>query len=313
MRVFPSDVYISGVVLAKKHVWEWPQVKLMMQKMASAESGFFLDIGANLGSFSVPIAEFQLSRSSIRERGVISVDPRNKCTDTIVRSALENKGMASLVSVMTAAVVSDRTDYPNGVCTAYDTSKNETNIGGTQTGVGARKNANMDCTDYVPAITLDILMEKNPNMTKVFAVKLDCEGCEGAALYGGSKWLETNPPCHIMFEVTEKYLCDVGTPWKELKAYLVKKGYELTSNLEDFEQGGCDHLEIRQKNVWWAMRDLNACHARFSINNIKRTDAEKAAETKAAAEKKAPYSRFITKTREFFANALHNIKRITHD
>lgn len=51
MRVFPSDVYISGVVLAQKHVWEWPQVKLMMQKMASAESGFFSRHRGKFGIF----------------------------------------------------------------------------------------------------------------------------------------------------------------------------------------------------------------------------------------------------------------------
>ena len=62
-------------------------------------------------------------------------------------------------------------------------------------------------------MTLDALLDKDPKMTHVFAAKLDCEGCEGQALMGGADWLAKYPPCHLMFEMTEKYLCESGTPW----------------------------------------------------------------------------------------------------
>jgi FkbM family methyltransferase len=258
MWVMPKDEYVSGSVLETKHVWEWGDVRTVIQDMTDAPSGYFLDIGANIGSYAVPVAGWQQSMASPDGRGVISIDANQKCTDLLRRTAVLNH-MNSLVETVHAAVVQDMANYPDGVCTEMST---ETNVGGTQSAVGSRDLNH--CTERSPAVTLDSLMTTNAKMKNVKVMKIDCEGCEGAALYGGSQWLNAYPPCHIMFEVTEQYLCEVVTPWMELKDYLTEKGYELQTDVADFEQGGCTNLVLDQKNVWWTHSDLAACNARLS-------------------------------------------------
>merc|ERR1719331_1267494 len=87
--VMPADKHISGTVLSSHHPWEWLEVKHMIRKLEAMPPGsVFLDVGANLGSYAVPVAGWQ--RSLQRPGGVISVDARRECTALLARSAAAN-------------------------------------------------------------------------------------------------------------------------------------------------------------------------------------------------------------------------------
>jgi len=286
MYVMPSDHYISGSVLTKHRVWEWENVQHMIEKMHQAQSGFFLDIGANLGSFSVPMLAWQQQQQQLgpKGRGVIAIDARHECTDLLSRTAMANSAMETSVLEATAehatdsglrkmtdmlkpihgAMVQDLADFPNGVCTSgADNITTESNIGGTQTQVGHREFRN--CHEYAPALTLDSLLEQNADMQKVVAVKLDCEGCEGNALLGGKKFLTEHPPCFLMFELTEKYTCESGTPWPKLRKYLMDMNYVSKTDItHTHEQEECDKIpDHHQLNTWWEQKNLQTCLSKF--------------------------------------------------
>jgi FkbM family methyltransferase len=237
----------------------------------------FLDIGANLGSWTLPAA------MNVKGHGgkVISVEADPQTIGTLTESVGLNSLLGS-VDLVQKAVVRD-SNAKTSICLSQgDVSKVE-NIGGNQAALGSRNSTFTACDKEVKTMTLDDLYAANPDMKNVAAMKLDCEGCEGQAILGGHKFLTETPPCFIAMEITEGYLCDSDTPLEEIKTFLHDHGYDTSKIVGPHGGPTCkDYLSYEKQNnlppgsvqdfVMLGRRDASdatACMARFQDTSFK--------------------------------------------
>mmetsp|Transcript_22692 Transcript_22692/g.63318 ORF Transcript_22692/g.63318 Transcript_22692/m.63318 type:complete len:206 (+) Transcript_22692:480-1097(+) len=95
--------------------------------------------------------------------------------------------------------------------------------------LGASSAVNCENTSHVsaPVTTLDDIYAALPSeMRRVLVMKIDIEGWEGRALYGGVQFLSESPPCYLRIELMQKWLSLARTPLKQLLAYLADMGYD---------------------------------------------------------------------------------------
>lgn len=292
MKVFADDLYVSRVALCTGTVWEFTgslQVQGMLQRLAPTTKGSFLDVGANIGSWSLTVAAFmrdhlekkpahQLSLAGVQlseqgvTRNVIAVEANPRTASTLGESIAANQ-MQGRIKSYAKALVRDSSAVKS-IC-LFD-GKASGNVGGSR-GVDSRKAAtSKQCAGpnqvAVPTVNLDSIYQAEPSMQEVVAAKFDCEGCEGQAILGAQKFFMEKPPCTIAMEVTENYLCMQGTPLKEVKAFLTKAGYD-TGKLAVHGDGTCESYlawekrlgqgVVHQEFVVLEQRNMPACMARF--------------------------------------------------
>lgn len=264
MKVFAKDAYVSSTALCRHTSWEWPYLQDVLRKFPR-HGWNFLDIGANLGSFTLPVAT-QLAGTG----KVISVEAHPQTFDAL-RQSVSLNGFQKHVNLYHKAIVDDTTKTSE-VCMSIPDAADSLNAGG---------NAAWDKKICLPekrihTMSLDQLYERDPAMSNLIAAKLDCEGCEAMALMGASKFLTEHPPCFLVFEVSEQYLCERVPnpkadhyPIKALKSFLNDKGYD-TKTLKQHGRGNCANiLEDADKGIIFQdfvslpLHDLKRCMSRF--------------------------------------------------
>jgi len=181
--------------------------------LAGCTSGVVLDIGANLGSYTVPVAKAHphLQFHSFEPQRIIYYQ---LCANTFL-NRLDNVycyqyGLSDAEWAEPMAMP----DYSQ-----------ETNIGAFSIDKPVRENEyevrTEGATEWINCVKLDVLQLKNIKL-----IKIDVEGHELAVLYGAHKTLEENNFPPIIFESwTWKF------PEKRAKliAYLEDLGYEITT------------------------------------------------------------------------------------
>eukprot|EP00747_Dinoflagellata_sp_TGD_P137040 gnl/TRDRNA2_/TRDRNA2_175627_c0_seq1.p1 gnl/TRDRNA2_/TRDRNA2_175627_c0~~gnl/TRDRNA2_/TRDRNA2_175627_c0_seq1.p1 ORF type:complete len:402 (+),score=24.95 gnl/TRDRNA2_/TRDRNA2_175627_c0_seq1:77-1282(+) len=230
IKVFEKDVYVGRAALCTGHVWERKEVQRAISRLTSAKVGNFLDIGANIGSYSLPVAatmrdfESSLPATQSNARKVVAVEA-SPTTASLLNDSIRANNLSDTISLHVAAI--NRNASRTSLCSCGS----EDNPGGQQTVTHPCREFSPGILDkrcqITPGITLDQLYDENPaTMQRILLAKLDCEGCEGQALMGARHFLKQHPPCYLMFEVTEQYLCDAGTPLSELSTFLRGVGYD---------------------------------------------------------------------------------------
>lgn len=265
MKVTGADTYISGAALCEGRTWEYNGVRRlfgMLGELGAAERGTFLDIGANLGSWTLPVA---VHKKHIK---VVAFDVSSFCTN-MLQESIEANNLTDRVETHRFAIVQDPEAKQSCLMVAEDKLNTSNNIGAEQVNLGDRD----FCAEAVPARTLDSFYASNSALHEVIAAKLDCEGCEGQALLGASKFLSESPPCILAMEITPIYLCQAGTHVKDLADFLHQKGYhtETMFNLANSHLS-CDEVKkltvnrYAQDFVYLPQRDLDTCISKFSRN-----------------------------------------------
>lgn len=266
MKVLEHDEYVSRAPLCTGKVWESEYVSTLLQELKGTTRGHILDIGANLGSWSLPVAAWMHGQGAAgAARRVIAVDA-NADVLNLLRESVDLNGFHGAVKIYENAVVRDVGHQKR--CLSNSESGN----------VGKNKiNAleHVACKHEVAETTLDKLYESEPAlMQQVIMAKLDCEGCEGQALLGASRFLSEKPPCILAVEITEKFLCEAGTPLGELLTFLDRVGYNTTA-VEIHGDGTCAgyraweqlpfnrlfHNYIPQSFHFLHQKDFGACMA----------------------------------------------------
>jgi FkbM family methyltransferase len=268
MVTFQKDTYVSRSAICRGHSWEFDLVGEFLKGSLQSKKGWnFLDVGANLGAWTLPAA------LNVRKNGgkVISIeaDPQ---THAALKESVEMNSLLGSVESVNKAIVRDSAAKAT-ICLSMGDITEATNCGGTQAALGSR-NSTQECKKEVATATLDDLFASNPAMKDVAAMKLDCEGCEGQAVLGAHNFLTMNPPCFIAMELTESYLCDSDTPLQEIKDFLHNHGYDTSSIAGPHGGATCaEYKEFEKKNgiqqefVTLGRRDaLDAknCMARFA-------------------------------------------------
>jgi FkbM family methyltransferase len=182
--------------------------------IGNAQDGTVLDIGANLGSYVVPVAKHfpNLKFFSFEPQRIIYYQ---LCSNIILNS-LNN----------VTAIQMGISDEQKVIQTVVPNYAEETNIGAFSLDDEVRQNqyecATIGETEIMSIVTLDMMAIKNIRL-----IKIDVEGLELNVLKGGLKTLEANNYPPIIFEAwTYK-------PWfqerrKELYDYIESLGYKIT-------------------------------------------------------------------------------------
>jgi FkbM family methyltransferase len=268
MVTFQNDVYVSRLSICHGKSWENEAVLDFMQGSLQGKKGWnFLDVGANLGSWTLPVA----LNAKARGGRVISVEADPQTSAALSESVVMNS-LSGDVSLVQKAVVRD-SKATTSICMSAGDVANEANIGGNQAELGSRRLEERVCGKEVPTTTLDDLYASDPAMMNVAAMKLDCEGCEGGAIMGAHKFLTEKPPCFIAMEITEGYLCDSDTPLKDVKDFLHNHGYDVSSITGPHGGDSCEEYKafenahgLLQEFVQLGRRDAAdaaGCLARF--------------------------------------------------
>lgn len=240
-----KDSTISAAIL-RSHEWEADGVTRICSKWGGDVTGNFLDVGANIGTFTLPMAYCLQGKGSI-----IAVE-----------------GMPTTASHLKASIIANNLsnvalyNYAVGNAGPQNDIKMKLNIanpGGSSVlngdGDGGSANYGADTAgiyslggqvESIGLTTLDAMFETNPDFRKVLVMKMDIEGNEGRAFAGATKFLGTSPPCFLMVELSTSWLANAGTPLADVRSSLEKFGYEVGP---DVGSKPVDTYFLQQKDV----------------------------------------------------------------
>jgi FkbM family methyltransferase len=223
--VFKGQDLISNHL--KKELYENNVHQLALKMLIDKPDGQVLDIGANLGTFCVPLAQKipQLKFHAFEPQRIISYQ---LCANIIINSLDNVYTYEFALSNEDANVELAMPDYAN-----------ETNIGAFSIDKEVRKNeyecTTVNTTDTIQLVPLDLLAFSNVKL-----IKIDVEGHELEVLQGGIETIKANNYPPIIFEAW------TWKPWyqdkrKALFEYLEGHGYKI-------EQLGDNNVATHRKN-----------------------------------------------------------------
>ena len=164
----------------------------------------FLDIGANIGYFSL------LAASKCNAK-VVSFEPQSTIAE-LLRSSVSINNMQKYVRVEQIAL----SDAP---ATMRMTSC-PTNTGHSQLAAFNDENGQSNLVAVVP---LDDWVKENP-LEPVSVCKIDTEGAELRVLRGMSQLLDRDSPA-VVIEIVEEYLAEFGASGSDIMSFFDSHGY----------------------------------------------------------------------------------------
>lgn len=170
-------------------------------------SDVVLDVGANIGTFTLPVAAMLG-----REGRVIAVEPAAD-TASILREQTQRNNLAHVVKVVQVAL-SDRPRH------AYLRSGDDAADSGLRTLEGEGRPIGTP----VRVTTIDLLC-KEIGLRGVDVLKIDVEGHEQAILRGMTEILHDAPPRLIVIEVNSPLLAAAGSSPGTLLSMVSEMGY----------------------------------------------------------------------------------------
>ena len=209
--VFKGQDLISNHL--KKELYENDIHQLALKLLINEPSGTVLDIGANLGTFCVPLAQKipQLKFHAFEPQRIVNYQ---LCANIIINSLDNVHTYEFALSNEDATVELAMPDYTK-----------ETNIGAFSIDAEVRKNeyecTTVNKTDKIQLFPLDLL-----GFSNVRLIKIDVEGHELEVLRGGIETIKANNYPPIIFEAW------TWKPWyqekrKALFDYLEGHGYKI--------------------------------------------------------------------------------------
>ncbi len=238
--LFATSDAIS-TVLYRTGQWEEYLLTISRFFIESAKDPLVLDIGANLGAYSIPIAKY------IQRNGgkVIAFEPQRiiyyQLCGNVILNRLDNyTAIHKAVGDFNGEIEIPEVNY-----------EENSNIGAFSLDKNYREHLDMEQymtnkLTQVPIVTLDsISVDKSPEL-----IKIDVEGFELNILKGGEGFLEKHNYPPILFEAWDLAWFEEGK--RKLLNFLTYLGYEIS-------------LNIRQEYV--AQHPKNACRVKFNLTD----------------------------------------------
>lgn len=194
--------------LVTNHLAEYGAHTRPFVAMALALIGYgdtVLDVGAHVGSFSIPFA-----RAVWPDGAVVAFEP-NSYTNELLEINVELNDLDRVIDVETIALSDTEADY------GIQTSR-------TNTGAAHLEPVDQD-HPVVTATTLSSWIE-TAHVENVDFIKIDVEGMEVQVLAGGRDLLDRFKPT-LLVEVDERQLDRYGATLDQLQEILLGSGYRL--------------------------------------------------------------------------------------
>jgi FkbM family methyltransferase len=190
--------------------WQADDVKRIVAHLsARGPSSLLLDVGANIGSFSL--------RAIDAGHRAIMIEPFSYNSELLELSiSIAWNSLQKQQCYLHKISVSEESHVGTQLCL---TSNDRINGGN---GYAIRSGEEGACKERVNVTTIDRLVDSRTDIT---VMKMDIEGYEVYALRGAHKLLSTTPPCVIHIEVNVPQLRKNGTPPELLYATLKSHGY----------------------------------------------------------------------------------------
>lgn len=243
IMTFPSheDQYVSGGVNSgggweNQHVH---QAFAMWQNLGHSK-GNFLDVGANIGTWTLPLAAAMASTG----KQAIAIEALPPIADHLRAGILANA--AQNVILFPYAVGQPSVD--NDVDMAYHWSNKG---GSTVVGNTPWSESGHVQTFTVGLTTMDSILDATPAMSNVFYAKFDIEGNEGRMLEGAVRFFTQHAPCIIWMEMYDEMLQRTGYSMATIETKLSSLGYNILGKAGH----GADWM--------YKQRDMAACANRM--------------------------------------------------
>ncbi|CAK0815472.1 unnamed protein product [Prorocentrum cordatum] len=259
-----EDSMVSAELLAGNGRWETRHVKeLCRLYRESGAVGNFLDIGANIGTFAIPLADCLGGGGR-----VLAVEGMPPTADHLVAGILDSR--LKNVDVYPYAVgasgdprtVTMSLNPVNKGGSAVKGNKPFTNMTDDQLqdlfhpGKKAQKYAQKVVVKEfsVPLTTGDHMLYHNPAMKAIVIAKVDIEGYEGRFIRGSNTLFTKYPPCFMTIELIPEWLERAGTPAQEILDQLTAWGYKDVPTLAGLMKS---NVEAKTRTV--VQRDMAKC------------------------------------------------------
>ncbi|XP_060064704.1 uncharacterized protein LOC132545052 [Ylistrum balloti] len=224
-----DDKWVSGS-LANGHVWESGLVNLVLTSLKKGKHTTFIDIGANLGIYSLFAAKNGFK--------VISIEPL-KINVQRMCSSLRAGHLTDKVTIVRGAL----SDVSQNVSLGIDVN----NVGGSFVLQDRNKNKVKDSkvggqySDIVMSTTLDnILQLPGLNLTRA-VIKMDVEGYEHKVVRGGTEFFDSVIIPTVLMEWAFHKGADSGT---EIIHFFETRNYTAYDPLTNI------YLHSKSSNTW---------------------------------------------------------------
>jgi FkbM family methyltransferase len=209
--VFKGQDLISNHL--KKELYENDIHQLALKILLDKPGGVVLDIGANLGTFCVPLAR------KVPKHKYHAFEPQRIVNYQLCANVIIN-GLDNIHTYELA--LSDRDDQINLVMPDYT---KETNIGAFSIDKEVRENE-YECSTVSTTNRIDLIPLDSLSFDNIRLIKIDVEGHELEVIKGGIETIKANNYPPIIFEAW------TWKPWYQAKRtalfeYLQGHGYEI--------------------------------------------------------------------------------------
>lgn len=237
IMVYKDDQEFLSRMIKTHHAWETNSVRAICNEWIQAGAkGNLLDIGANLGTYSLPLAKCMQENG--KRTGTLVAIEASPSTAQKLRASIRKNSFNNIHLYEYAIgmpIEDDSVTFDSPVANMGNNHMDGLNVPSNQ----ARKGEVNKIS--IPLTTLDAITQQEGDvMTNVFAAKVDIEGAEMMAFQGGEHFLE-NGPCIIFIET--KYNT------KALYKLLEDKGYQARAKEGD--------------NTWFHKKDMEQCLTRL--------------------------------------------------
>lgn len=213
--------YISKI-LRGGALWRTKEINISQRLLEFTEAPVIYDIGANLGSWTIPVSNYFQHRNGI----VYAFEPQRQVYNQLCGNLFLNK-LKNCYTFNSAIG-----DYDGEIDVPVFDPLTDSNMGAVsldKTVFSEQRPGSAPPTEKRTINTLDTL-----NMQHASLLKIDAQGMEADVLRGGKKWIQASGYPYIIFSVWGDYMTSTIEKNKQVFSLLQDEmGYELLQ-IDDF-------------------------------------------------------------------------------
>lgn len=206
--------------------WEEMESSFVFNNVREGDT--FVDVGANIGYFSMLAAQQKAGK-------VLAIEPAPKIYDMLNMNVKHNM-FDNVIETFNLAL-SGKSGTLRFVSSLGPKSHLEYTVDNEHKGLPAIK---------VKVTTLDDLLRDKKEIRKIDFIKVDIEGAEYDFLLGADKTIEIFKPM-ILMEIEEHRLIRFNATAEKIFGFMNRLGYNYLSVTEDAINEGCDYEEDLKK------------------------------------------------------------------